>query len=407
MIIISDKVLWGPDLRPREQGAIVTKADRIIAIGHRMKMLRNYPGHRILRLERSVVMPGLVNAHAHLELPPLLSAETASDYTQWVLKLIAAKKGLSHRDYLRAARENIASLLRTGTTTVGEISTHNVSRALLTKSGLRATVYREIISMEPRIPRARFPSLSSRAASPVRDGLSPHSPHTVSEELLMAIRDIAARRRLPLAMHVAETGDELLLLQGRRSRLDLLYAAAGWPLDKAPRARSSVEYLDRCGMLDPRFLSVHAVHIDDRDIAALKRSGAAVAHCPRSNRRMGVGAMPLERVLSAGIPVGIGTDSLASVPSLSMWDEMRFAFRIHKGKRITPRDIMRLATLGGAKALGLEDTTGSLVPGKKADIIALPLPRTDTGDIYSDLLRETKSSIMTMVNGKILHREQP
>jgi 5-methylthioadenosine/S-adenosylhomocysteine deaminase len=116
--------------------------------------------------------------------------------------------------------------------------------------------------------------------------------------------------------------------------------------------------------------------------------------------------MPLRKVLSAGIRVGIGTDSLASVPSLSLWDEMRCAFRLHRNRGITARDVLQLATLGGAKAMGMEAVIGSLAPGKKADIIVLPLPQRDTGDLYSDLLRETKSSIMTMVNGRILHQER-
>jgi cytosine/adenosine deaminase-related metal-dependent hydrolase len=207
-------------------------------------------------------------------------------------------------------------------------------------------------------------------------------------------------------MHVAETKDELLLLRRRPSGLDRLYEAAGWDIDKAPRAASSVAYLERCGVLAPRFLAVHAVHIDESDITALQRSGAAIAHCPRSNRRMGVGTMPLLRVLAAGIPVGIGTDSLASVPTLSMWDEMRFVYRVQGHNGLMPRDILRMATLGGAKALGMDDRVGSLITGNKADIIAVPLPNIDTGDPHSDLLRETKSSIMTMVNGKILHKEQ-
>jgi cytosine/adenosine deaminase-related metal-dependent hydrolase len=405
MIITADQLVTESGLRARHM-AIVINHDRIADVGLQHDMIRKYRGHRVLRFEHSLCMPGLVNVHTHLELPPLPIRSRRVDYTRWILNLIKFKKRLSERDYLSAARENIGTLIRTGTTTVGEICTHAVSRILLVQSGLRAIAYHEIISLEPRIPRDRLPSVSSRTASLVRDGLSPHSAHTVSESVLTAIRDRAARRRLPLAMHVAETADELRLLRREQSGLSRLYAAAGWPLDSAPRARSTVDYLDRCGVLDPRFLCVHAVHIDDRDIAILKRSGAAIAHCPRSNHRMGVGTMPLSKVLAAGIPVGIGTDSLASVPNLNMWDEMRAALRLHRERGITPRNLLHLATLGGAQTLGMEDTIGSLAPGKKADIIVIPLPRRNTGDLYSDLLRETKSSIMTMVNGRILHQER-
>ena len=114
--------------------------------------------------------------------------------------------------------------------------------------------------------------------------------------------------------------------------------------------------------------------------------------------------MPLKKFLDAGVIVGLGTDSLASSPSLNMWDEMRYAYRIHRRDGVSAEDIFRLATINGAKALGLDKEIGTLEPGKKADIIAVPLPEKNTGDLYSDLLRETKSCIMTMVNGKILHR---
>ena len=115
--------------------------------------------------------------------------------------------------------------------------------------------------------------------------------------------------------------------------------------------------------------------------------------------------MPLKKFLDAGVTVGLGTDSLASSPTLNMWDEMRYAYQIHRRSGVSAEDIFSLATINGAKALGLDKEIGTLAPGKKADMIAVPLPGKDTGDIYSDLLRETKSCIMSMVNGKVLHKE--
>ncbi len=236
----------------------------------------------------------------------------------------------------------------------------------------------------------------------IHKGLSPHAPHTVSEAALRGIRAYARKYNLPLSMHVAESKDELRLLQGKKSGLEKLYRLAGWDLAWAPSAASSFEYLRRIGFLSPNLLAVHAVWVTDRDIGIIKKSRVPIAHCPRSNKETGGGKMPLKKFIDAGITVGLGTDSLASSPSLSMWDEMRCACRIHKKQGITAQDILRLATIGGAKALGLEKEIGSLEPGKKADIIAVPLPRKNTGDIYSDLLRETKSCSMSMVNGKIL-----
>jgi 5-methylthioadenosine/S-adenosylhomocysteine deaminase len=141
-------------------------------------------------------------------------------------------------------------------------------------------------------------------------------------------------------------------------------------------------------------------------MSIVKRSGVTIAHCPRSNSALKVGTMPLAKFLRAGIPVGLGTDSLASVTSLNLWDEMRYASRIHKASGVTPVDIIRMATLGGAQALGMDHEIGSLEPGKRADCIAVPMPGKDTGALSSDLLRETKSCIMNMVNGNIIYLRQ-
>jgi 5-methylthioadenosine/S-adenosylhomocysteine deaminase len=152
-------------------------------------------------------------------------------------------------------------------------------------------------------------------------------------------------------------------------------------------------------------MAVHAVQASADDISILRRSRASVAHCPRSNHETGVGTMKLRKFIDAGITVGLGTDSLASSPSLSMWDEMREALMIHRKSGITAEEFLRMATTGGAHALGLAAKIGTISPGKQADLIAVPMPKKNTGDLYYDLLRETESSIMTLVNGKILHKD--
>jgi 5-methylthioadenosine/S-adenosylhomocysteine deaminase len=402
MIIAADKVITRADRKHLVDGAVVVRSGRILETGRTGLIIRKYPAHRVVRIDGAVLMPGLVNVHAHLELPPLFSSIRADAYSQWVLNLIRAKKHLDTDDYLTAARKNIASIIRSGTTMVADISTHGASLEVLVGSGMRAVVFREIISMGPSPFKLRGPR-RGRASLLIQQGMSPHSPHTASETVLMAVRRMAVKFRMNISMHVAETKDELSLLRGKASGLDHLYAAAGWDTAWAPRERSSFEYLRRLGILGPKFLAVHAVHTDDADIVIIKRSGSCIAHCPRSNAALGVGKMPLARFLKAGIPVGLGTDSLASVDSLNLWDEMRYACRAHRSSGISAGDILRLATLSGARALGMGDKIGSLESGKKADIIAVPLPEKDTGELYSDLLRETKSCIMNMVNGNIIY----
>src|SRR5512143_4151231 len=157
-------------------------------------------------------------------------------------------------------------------------------------------------------------------------------------------------------MHVAESKDEIRLLQRKKSGMEKLYQFAKWEPAWAPIGTSPFGYLERIGFLSSNLLAVHAVQVTDKDIELIKKSNVSVAHCPRSNKELGVGRMPLKKFLDAGITVGLGTDSLASSPSLNMWDEMRYAYRIHRSDGITVEDIFTIATAGGAKALGMFDT---------------------------------------------------
>jgi len=404
MIIQADKIITRLDRSPIVAGAVVVQYGRVHAVGKAAAMMRKYPGHRIVRLEQAVIMPGLVNVHTHLELPLLRDDIRAQNYTDWVFNLLEEKKRLTRHDYSAAAHRNSADLIRSGTTTVAEISTYGVSPLVLRKSGLRAVVYHEIIFMGDDLS-----SMALTRRSPVSRlmhyGFSPHSPHTVSEPALRAILRFSSKRHLRLCMHVAETREETLLLQRRKSDLERLYTAARWDMSRAAGARSSFAYLQRLGILGPSFLAVHAVQADNADIALIKRSGAGIAHCPRSNHEIGVGTMPLKKFLDARISVGLGTDSLASSPTLDLWDEMRYAYQVHRSSGITSTDIFHMATLGGARALGMGQEIGSLELGKKADLIAVSLPCKDTGNLHSNLIRETKTCIMTMINGHILYQQ--
>ncbi len=407
MIITAPKLLTLQyAMKPINNGAVLVGHGTIRAAGPERLIINQYPSHRIYSLKNAVLMPGLVNIHTHLELPPLLEKIRAESFPDWVLNLIREKKVLAPEDYSAAVKQNIATLKRTGTTMVGEICTHKFSPACLKQSGLRAAIYHEIISMNPASHLRRLASLGPRPASRLLTyGLSPHTPYTASESVLIKIKKLVENKHQQLSMHLAESKDEIKLLQGGKSGFDRLYQAAGWDKAWAPSANSPFAYLHRLGLLSPRFLAVHAVQATDLDIRLLTKSQTPVAHCPRSNKETNVGRMLLKKFLDAGITVGLGTDSLASSPSLNMWDEMRYAYQIHRRDGVTARDIFELATLGGTKALGMDKDIGSLEPGKKADIIAVPLPKKNTGDLYSDLLRETKSCIMTMVNGKVIYQD--
>jgi len=399
-------ITMDPHQRILRDGAVAIRRGCIRDIGAAHQIKANYPRDKHLHLKNSVLMPGLVNVHAHLELPPLLDKIRSPNYPMWVLNLLKQKKHLSLDDYENAARANVTALLSTGTTSVGEICTHNISPSVLRHAGIRSIIYHEIISMDPSARPPRIGKLMHRPSSLITHAVSPHSPYTVAEPVLRMISRSANRRHVPISMHVAESKDEIRFLRMKPGGIDRIYAAAGWQRSWAPVAASPIAYLFSLGVMNSHFLAVHAVNITDDDIRLLKKSRSSVAHCPRSNALLRVGTMPLKKMLDAGIPIGLGTDSLASAPSLNLWDEMRYAYRMHRTGRVTSLNIFRMATSGGAKALGLNERTGRLVSGLQADIIAVPIPHKLSGDLYSDLLRETKKSIMTMVHGKVLHMQR-
>jgi 5-methylthioadenosine/S-adenosylhomocysteine deaminase len=407
MMIITGQIILTMErgATPLVDGAIVINRGTIIAVGTSSRLLHKYSGHAVRKFNNAVLMPGLINVHTHLELPPLLKSIRAKAFPDWVINLIKAKRSLRDKDYCAAATRNVRSIIESGTTCVGEICTHGASPAILKRSQLRARIFHEIIDMSQNGSGllTRIKSVLLRETACIKMGISPHAPYTVSSAVLRSINKLARMKNLPLCMHVAESRDELKLLQGQKSGFEKLYKAAGWDRSWSPSAESPFKYLSNLGLLGPGFLAVHAVHATDSDIKLIKNSGTPVAHCPRSNRETGVGKMPLHKFLTAGITVGLGTDSQASSPSLNLWDEMRYAFLSQKAVGIPARTIMELATRGGAKALGMADSIGSLTSGKKADIIAVLLPSRSSGDIHYDLLRKTKSCMMNMVNGRIIY----
>ncbi len=211
----------------------------------------------------------------------------------------------------------------------------------------------------------------------IRFGLAPHTPYTVSAELLRATAEWCHAEDVPLTIHAAESPAETQFLRDATGPIaDLLYPGAGWPIHpmRAPCV-SPIAYLDQLGVLAARPLLAHGIQVDTDDVARILHANAAVAHCPRSNSRLHCGRIPYELYRAAGVRLALGTDSLASSPSLAVWDDAIASHELHSaaGETPTPTELLRLATLGGADALGLADELGTLEPGKLAAMACVPL----------------------------------
>jgi 5-methylthioadenosine/S-adenosylhomocysteine deaminase len=256
---------------------------------------------------------------------------------------------------------------------------------------VRGICYREVFGPDPaQCAEAiaglaeRVAGMTPRATELVRVGVSPHAPYTVSDALFSATAQFARERGLPMAVHIAESAIESALVeQGSGPFADGLRARE---IAVGRRARSPVALLDHTGVLGERPLLIHCVRVDDDDVALIARHGCAVAHCPASNAKLGHGIAPLARLLENDIRVGLGTDSVASNDRMDLLDEARLAAlfssaRERSHEALPAARALELATIGGARALGLDHETGTLEAGKYADLAAFPL-RSDRAPVF-------------------------
>jgi 5-methylthioadenosine/S-adenosylhomocysteine deaminase len=323
----------------------------------------------------AAILPGLVNTHTHLELTGFDALVPEDDFFRWISRLREIKEKRPREAYLEAAERGLRDCWASGVTTVADTGDRGVVAAAMAALGGSGIAYQEVFGPHPDQCagsldelRLTVEAMRHHATGRVRIGVSPHAPYTVSAPLYRETARWARAAGLPMAVHLAESSAEAEFLRAGTGSFAEAWRRRGVPL---PEARQSpVELLASQEVLGPSTLCIHVVQVDAADIRRLARAGAAVAHCPRANRRHGHGAAPLADLLAAGIRVGLGTDSVASVTPLDLFAEARAARGL---AGLTSADALALCTAGGAGALGLESEIGTLTAGKRADIVVVDL----------------------------------
>jgi cytosine/adenosine deaminase-related metal-dependent hydrolase len=335
-------------------------------------------------LGNALILPGLVNTHTHLELTVMRGFLEDLCFSDWIGKLRRSRNEvLSPEMLLDSARLGILEGLLAGVTTYADTCSSGVVIRAMKELGVRGVMFQETFGPDPAAADAAMTELDRRVAELlgeqtdlVKLGISPHAPYTVSDDLYAAAGRYAASKNLPLAMHVAESREEHEIVVDGAGDF-----AAGWKkrgIAVEPRARSPIALLEKLGLLGRRSLLIHCVRLDAADIASIANHDCAVAHCPASNAKFGHGVAPILSLLAAGVRVGIGSDSVASNNRMDLLDEARLAVLMHRAvaerhDAFGARDALRLATLGGAAALGIEDRVGALEPGMDADLACFRL----------------------------------
>lgn len=385
---------------PIAGGAIAVHDGRIMDVGT-LDSLRAVWNAPVLDYPDGIIIPGLINAHAHLELTHFPAWKMRKDldyaprtYVDWVIQVIKIKRGLEIQELEASLLEGIRISLEAGTTAIGDVISDRRLLSAYDGSTFTGRLFFEALGQEPASCKALAGKLEETlrtfSASEILPGLSPHAPHTLSPAFFLDLKRLAESLSVPLMTHLSESPEEAAFMHDSTGRIaELLYPFVHWEdYLPAPMRTTSAAYLDSLGVLDSSTIAVHCVHITPADAEILKKRGVRAVICPRSNDKLAVGRAPAHLLKTAGIPLALGTDSLASNDSLSLWDEMRFVLA-DTPDAYTPEELLRMASLGGAEVLGLDKETGSLEKGKRADFLVVGNPKGVSGkDMHRALIEE-------------------
>ena len=362
------------DRAPIKDGIVSTKGGRVVSVGSALAQ----PADR--DLGHVAVLPGLVNAHTHLELSWMRDrVPPASTFTGWVKTLFAVRgrpDSAMSAEQIAPIHEAIAEVQASGTIAVGDISNSLAAVEPMRQAGLDGVVFHELLGFKERDGALLTATQAARDRardSGARVSLAPHAPYSTSLELFRAIRLAVDELDHPImSVHLGENPEEVELIEkGTGTWRGILEMMGAWREDWPVPGCDPVTYLDRHGILDAKTLAIHGVQLGDAALGRLAAIGATLVTCPRSNRWVGVGYPPIERFYRSGVSVAVGTDSLASVEDLNLFSELKTMRWL--APSVPARTILESATLAGARALGLDDL-GSLTEGKRAAMIAVDLP---------------------------------
>lgn len=391
-----------------DNGALVIKSERILAVGKESDLRQKFEAKQTIDAKGKLVIPGLINTHGHA--PMVLFRGIADDMKlmEWLNQYIfpAEKKNVDEVFVRWGAKLACAEMLKSGTTTFVDMYYFEDAIAEVTKeAGLRGVLGETVIDFPAPDNKTLEAALAYnekfikrwRGDSLITPALAPHSTYLCSVPTLQAVRKLADQYDAPVLIHLSETKAEVDQMQERYKM-------------------TSTAHLEKLGFLKGRVLGAHGVWLSDDDMATLKARQVGIAHCPESNMKLASGVAPVVKMRKAGVAVGLGTDGAASNNNLDMFEEMDTAAKLHKLYNNDPTalaaaDVLEMATMGGARALGMEKEIGSLEPGKRADLLLISLDHPSAipfYNAYSHLVYTIKGGevVTSIVNGKVLMKDR-
>jgi 5-methylthioadenosine/S-adenosylhomocysteine deaminase len=368
------------EFRVIEDGAVAIHGDTIVAVGQRADLETQSPAAKTIDAAGTIVMPGMINGHAHAAMSLFRGVAEDHSLNDWLQKYIfpAEARNVTPDFVLWGTRLGVLEMLRGGITTYADMYYFEDVVAGVTKeAGMRGVLGETILDFPAPDHKTPAEALAYtqkfidhwRGDPLITPAVAPHSIYTLSTENLKAAAALARRNGVPILIHLAEAPFES-------------------ELSRAKYKASPVGYLESIGVLGPDVVGAHSIWVDSSDIAALVRLGVGCIHNPSSNMNLASGVMPVVDLLAAGQPVGLATDSAASNNNQDLFQEMNIAAKLQKVTRMDPRalparQVVEMATIGGARALHLDKQIGSLEAGKQADIVLIGTGATHSTPMYS------------------------
>lgn len=409
---------------PIEDGAIAIDGQRIVKVGPQKEVVEKFPQAEHHEHRDAIILPGLVNAHTHLELTVMRGylEREENDFFSWLKKLTLARLfRLTPDDLEVSATWGACEAVRAGITCVGDASDSAITSMRAASSvGLRGVIFQESFGPDARLLAENVDKLKNKVAELrslqtelLRVGVSPHAPYSVCAPQLEAIAEFAATENLPIMMHAAESeAEELLLREGCGLFADNLKTRA---IDFSAPGCSPIQHLKQHRILEQQPLLAHCIRVDDKDIDTLAQTGSKVVHCPKSNAKLGHGRAPLAKFLEKNVTVGLGSDSVASNNTCDILEEARFAVLLSRtagsgGKVIEANDALYAATAGGACCLGFDNRIGQLAEGFDADFTVVSLNAAHQLPVYDPVTTTIFSSsgrdvVLTVIGGREVYRD--
>jgi cytosine/adenosine deaminase-related metal-dependent hydrolase len=389
---------------PIENGAVAIAGNQIAGVGRFDAVQASHAGD-VLDLGDQILLPGLVNAHCHLDytllrgqIPPQQS------FTDWIRAINASKAALSEADYVASIKDGLAEAQKFGTTTLLNLEAFPELLPRISRPLLRTWWCAEMIDVREQVP---VQNVSAKLHDWFKVhpewlggfGLAPHAPFTASVQLFSAASEISRNYNVPLTTHVTESHEEMQMFQDASGPLFDFLKSIGRPMDDCG-GHTPLSSLMRRQSLDEHWIVAHLNELTNEDFDSLVRANKFnIAHCPRSHTFFGHTPFALQRLQKLGLNICLGTDSLASNSTLSLFSEMRELLR--KEPWISPRELLEMATLNGAKAIGQVGALGQISPGFRADLIAIPSAKTGK-DLFDTIVSFEGTVPWVMVDGAAL-----